>query len=453
MNRGFKKWCAVAVLLGAVSFNSAFADVNGDLNSFFNNMGYASNVTGAHAYQDQVAGYYSGGSMFVRAPSRNLQLAQISLPTMKAGCGGIDIFTGGFSFVSSDQLIGFAKNIMTNAAPYAFNLAMETYAPQIHSIYTEAQYWAQQFNQNNLSSCQAAQSLVGGMWPQHTAAQRQICQDLGLQNHKFSDWAAARQGCGFAGQGDSTLDDLKNTPEGKKEISRNVNIVWQSIMQNGFLQNDTTLAQFFMTLSGTVVFDQDGNPNTYPSLIGDGSVLNALMNGGQATVYVCSDTKDCLNISTDGITIDPNSALTYRINQMLLDIASRYAQDQPMSPEEIGFVNSISIPVVKFIQVSLESGNQIDTNQYAQIVAQDLLSQYLQGIINLVQESLSNSQFDDAKKEIDKNLAVATRQVQQMDTNVYQYVVAQTALIQQSMQYQQMVMGSMSSQFQSSMKY
>lgn len=48
----------------------------------------------------------------------------------------------------------------------------------------------------NISTCQAAQSIVGGLWPKTQAASSQICQDLGTKHDVFSDWAASRQGCG-----------------------------------------------------------------------------------------------------------------------------------------------------------------------------------------------------------------------------------------------------------------
>lgn len=429
----------------------AFSDTNSDLSNFFTNMGYANNVTISHAYQSQEGGYYSGGSLFLRAPSRDLQLMHVQLPSMKAGCGGIDLFTGGFSYISSNQLTDFAKNIMTNAPPYAFQLAMETYAPQLNAIFSKLQYWAQEMNQNNLTSCEAAQSLVGGLWSKHTEAQRQICEDLSIQNNAFSDWAASRQGCGHSGQGDSTLVNEAQTDEGKKIITRNVNIVWQALMQNDFLQKDTDLAQFFMSLSGTIIFDDTGSPAPYPSLIGNNDILKSLMNGGNATIYACDSVavNQCLHLSTQSMSIDPSNALTAKVNALLLDIENKYVNDQPLTLEEKGFLNSTSIPVLKFIEVSLESGNEINTQNDAQMIAQDLLCQYLEGIIDLVKQSLSySSHFGFAQKKIMDGLAKAASQVQEMKSDIYQKIQAQTALINQSIEYQRMIMGSLSSRFQ-----
>ena len=40
------------------------ANVNNDLNHFFDGLGMVSNTTAPHAYQGQQAGYYSGGSLY-----------------------------------------------------------------------------------------------------------------------------------------------------------------------------------------------------------------------------------------------------------------------------------------------------------------------------------------------------------------------------------------------------
>ena len=42
------------------------ADVNRDLTTFFNKLGQASNLSRPGAYQDQTAGYYTGGNLFAR---------------------------------------------------------------------------------------------------------------------------------------------------------------------------------------------------------------------------------------------------------------------------------------------------------------------------------------------------------------------------------------------------
>jgi len=69
--------------------------------TFFKSAGMASNVTSPGSYKDQSGGYYTGGGVMARTGARNAQLATVQMPGFRAGCGGIDAWSGGFSHISS----------------------------------------------------------------------------------------------------------------------------------------------------------------------------------------------------------------------------------------------------------------------------------------------------------------------------------------------------------------
>ena len=75
---------------------TTFASVNSDLNNFFNDLGFSDNTTAPNAYSGQEAGYYSGGGLFARDSVRDVQIAQVQLPSFRSGCGGIDLLPGDF---------------------------------------------------------------------------------------------------------------------------------------------------------------------------------------------------------------------------------------------------------------------------------------------------------------------------------------------------------------------
>lgn len=76
----------------------ALADVNGDLNGFFGSLGYDGNVSKAQAWQGQAAGYMTGGSIYLRNPVKQVQLISMQVPSLNAGCGGIDAYLGAFLY-------------------------------------------------------------------------------------------------------------------------------------------------------------------------------------------------------------------------------------------------------------------------------------------------------------------------------------------------------------------
>ena len=96
---------ALGAVIGAAvlmaSPTPALAGVEGEMQSFMSDMGAQANVTGPSAYQGQSAGYYSMGSVWSRFPQKNIQPFNIQLPHARAGCGGIDLFAGSFSFINT----------------------------------------------------------------------------------------------------------------------------------------------------------------------------------------------------------------------------------------------------------------------------------------------------------------------------------------------------------------
>ncbi len=111
----------LAILIGCSLAGMPFtasADVNNDLNKFFNKLGFEGNATRAAVWQGQAAGYATGGNLFLRNQVNTLQIASFTPPHITAGCGGIDAYLGSFSFINSEQIERFVKQLMGNAVGY-----------------------------------------------------------------------------------------------------------------------------------------------------------------------------------------------------------------------------------------------------------------------------------------------------------------------------------------------
>jgi Conjugative relaxosome accessory transposon protein. len=164
----------------------ALADVQGDLNGYFGSLGFDGNVSKAQAWQGQAAGYFTGGSVYLRNPVKQVQLISMQVPSLNAGCGGIDAYLGAFSFINGAELQRFVKQIMSNAAGYAFDLALQTMVPELKQAKDFLQKLASDVNSMNMSSCQAAQGIIGGLWPVSQVSNQKICQDIAGESNIFS---------------------------------------------------------------------------------------------------------------------------------------------------------------------------------------------------------------------------------------------------------------------------
>ena len=378
------------------------ADVSGQLDSFFNATGGAANVTGPVAYSGQQGGYYSGGSLWVRFPAQQtFQLGNLQMPSVKAGCGGIDIFTGSFSFINSDQLVAVAKAIANGAEAFLFNLAIKEISSVIGSTLTDMLHQLQQKLNQSLNACQLGADIAGGLAGSVGIKNQQMCSQIGNSQGIFSDWAATEQGCGTGGQQSSTIksNNDKTIPAGP------YNYTWSMLTQK-YPNFDTDFKQYLMTLVGTIIYQPASADSQGPQFTfigqGDPALLTALLDGGNgAQVYKCDDSAACLNPTQTTLNVDTSKALKTRVYNDLLDIQARIQNNQTLTTEEIGILGAVHIPLYKIMAVNSAatygSMGSADLAELAEITSVDLLESVVQQFYKLVTDGQSQFHNADSK--------------------------------------------------------
>ncbi len=451
--------CYSVIMVGlTVLHHAAYADINSALGHFFDQLDYGTNVSQARAYQGQQADYYSGGNLFVRTSVQDSQISRVMLPSVNAGCGGIDVFMGGFSHINSDQLVSLGKAIVSNAMPFGVDLALQTWAPQIKSIRDNLQSISDRYLTQSINSCESAQAAIGGLWPfQNAQSQKHICATMGMQNNAFADWAAAQQGCGAGGQFDQQLQDATHDPILQALVTKNRNIVWQAINDNAFLRDDPQLAEFFQSLSGTVVFDQDGHQLRYPSLLtANNHLINDLLNGGKATLWRCNNRAPdhCLVLSKDTVTIAQSQALKTKITAILEAIIDAYHSDQPLTDQQKGFLEHTRLPVLKMMATTLEAGQQPGIAAYADVLAAQLITDYLHDSLRVVRNALGGSAADPAVIEsIYSAIDRASEQLRRHEQQGLATLQAEQGMIDHMISVEQRIEGAFSARSRQSLLF
>ena len=432
--------------------------VSGSLNDFFNGLGYANNVTNPAAFKGQSANYYSGGNLFVRSPIRDAQLISVQMPSVAAGCGGIDMFMGGFSHINSDAIVQQGKAIIANAVPFAVDLALQTWAPQIKQIKDTLTAIADKYLNQSINSCEAAQAGVSALAGFAGAgSQKYICATMGTQNNAFADWVAGQQECGAGGQASNQLANAKNDPALKDMVRSSNNIVWAAILDNSFLSSDTTLAEFLMSISGTYIYDAAGNARGYGSLLTDNNnLINSLLEGGKADTYVCSNKAQdkCLAPTQKTITISPNCGLQYRVDNMLRGIATKMKNDLTLSAKDKSLLEYSTLPVMTLIRTEMEAGLDPQTGTYAKIVSIELITRYLQDMLSVVKTSITATNND--PKDIDRierDVIHANRFLDGLSAKALQEATTAHDLIMQNLKLKQQITGNMSAKARSNVNF
>ncbi len=381
---------AAGVLAGSL----ARADVLSEMQRFWD--GAAVNTTGPTAFEGQASGHWTLGNLYLRAPVQSERIATVSLPSFRAGCGGIDAFAGAFSFVDSDQLVALARGIAQNATGFAFELALETISPVIAETMSKLRALANWVNNQSINSCEMAQSLVGAAWSRNDRASAAICAAIGTSQGIFSDYAAARHGCGAGGRRNSTL--AAATGELEDVVPVNVNYAWRAVLESTFLASDRELGEFALAIAGSVIVTApvaDASAATpevrvLEPLALDRQVTEVLMEGGgDLPVYACDTADACLNPVLGSLTIPEGQGFRARVSELLRDLLDAVRADTAPPADALGLVNLTTLPVYRVINTAAAyRGAVIDqeVDALAEAVALDVLQVWIADLHRIVEE-------------------------------------------------------------------
>ncbi|WP_158972275.1 conjugal transfer protein TraH [Chachezhania sediminis] len=391
-------------------------DLGSDLKSFWERTGGGVNVTKPTAFQGQQAGYATLGSLYLRTQPRNSQLAAIQLPSIRAGCGGIDIFGGAFSFISEEEMVALMEAIMQNAASFAFELALESMSPTVQDLVSRLRHLIQQVNSANINSCEAGQLLAASLWPKMDGASQHICRTVGSYTGKFADRVATTHGCGTGGKFTETTNGA--TGALKDQVPTDVNYAWRAIKKNNFLTSNRAIAEFFMTLTGTVITragatDDDGPTHrTIPPRALSPEAAKALVEGGRYSTLVCDTVADCLNPVLKSKTIAGGDALFTVTATAIEELSDAISNDTAPPAAAIALINLTTVPIYDHL-VTAKSYKyrfvQDDINSMAELVAVDLAMAYIDESVAEILKSASNV---DIAGEINREFQKTVRETQ-----------------------------------------
>lgn len=347
-----------------------------------------SNATHASAYKTQAAGFYTGGSLFIRSPNTSSQLINIQAPKIGFDCGGIDLFAGGIGFINSKHLVNNLRNVVSASAAYAFSLGFKQMSPQLMNQLEEMQAWANEANWNNINSCYLGKKIVDSSIGVIEENRLNNCIQKLTEEHG-EKYFVARDKCQKKDRRISINQDLANSPEADRALD-NMNFTWRAINKNSyFASKHPDFKYLLMSLVGTLIFHSspDGavNKKIYPSKLYGDNLLKAIHSGGSVQVYACVDDSKCLNLSDKNISISINDTVFNMVKKTLESIETKIAQDEPLNAAEQEFLNSTSLPVYKMLNVQSAFSKGMSfvfVSTYAEIISLDILYQFINNCVN-----------------------------------------------------------------------
>jgi conjugative transfer pilus assembly protein TraH len=251
---GRTKGRLLAAALAAALTPPVHAGLAEEAEALFNGM---LNGTAPSSHMGQRRGVFDGGSAVARSRIMNESLWRFTQPRAEAGCGGIDLYAGSFSFISGDQFQQLMRQVAANAPGYAFQLAIKSMCPECGEIMDSLQKVLQALNQGHVNSCELAQGIVNDITPD----------DAEWRKHKTK---ASLKGSVERGWTDfhSAVTGISGTT-GIREVGRNMssaeqaeeglsgNLVWYALVRRGvsdwFTHGGRDLLEGLMSITGSFV--------------------------------------------------------------------------------------------------------------------------------------------------------------------------------------------------------
>lgn len=402
------------------------------------------NITTGGAYSGQAMNYYTGGSLSMRVPNRNYQLASITPPSFRMNsCGSIDAFFGGLSHISAQQFVDMLRRIGTGAVMgFAFKLALSAMSPEIKQAIQELHDLAQKINKMNIDSCEIAAGIVNST---DSAAQGRSALNAASLGEAFTNisdgFGAALDRIRNAGPGAGSQVFSSAMPTGKITDG---NVTWQAInrMPNSFFPSNATNYKYLLQSligpyiitpktnadnpsipSGEVVFDTDA----YPAM--NYKIADLLWKPTGANqkisidVYKCtSDHDKCKAMTQATAEFDSFRSMVHdRMTSITNNIMNK---TKPTGTADVAFINSTSIPIYKMLSVATQMKNShiayylID--KYEEAIAAEYAATYLTLALREVQSALSSAAAkaeESSKKEALEKLADRSTEIRKEISN------------------------------------
>jgi conjugative transfer pilus assembly protein TraH len=319
----------------------------------FTRWGGRVNVTDPGAYNAQTRGFIIGGSLSARVPRTSLQPFSWKEPYIKAGCGGIDIFGGSFSFINAEQFTQFLQAIGQNALGYAFSLGLEAVCPTCNATISKLRQYMNDMNKYGMDSCMAAKALVNTAGDAMNLWDMKSCEaDKGAIANGGYDHVAGYLTCAAGSEGevrqqlrDNSLLRSTNYNQEKRKGAPKDSSTHQALKQ---FQLTPAERQEIMSLIGTWYTRSDeGSTCLYarPTL-----TLAELVEGGSVKLLKCGtggfgDSEICEDVTTEESSLD---GYAKKASDTMKAIYEKIKKDpeEALSDDEKRFVNAVPIPAI-----------------------------------------------------------------------------------------------------------
>ncbi|WP_309574040.1 conjugal transfer protein TraH [Desulfoferrobacter suflitae] len=348
---------------------------------------FMSTGTLPQAYESQTRQGFVGGSYSLRTPLKNMNIISFAAPRLDAGCGGIDLFMGSFSFINAEQFTNLIRAIGANAVGYAFKMAIQAICSQCAAVLTDLENKLNALNRALKNTCAIANAVVNDVGNAIAGKDQasQVGTMLETAQGAVDDLFSSIQ---------NLFSDSNSAVKAAPEDNPNAgNLVWKALFNNNtaaFIgdptasvddfwgSNSLLMAQYIMSITGSVIIPTDEDFSAEEDCpsgarcddrsveIGPKLTFKDLINGNTAEekpkYWKCNTTADQMSCQSPALA-DFNFIGTRGYTNMMLfgnadgpdygiesdSIVGRIMAGETLNSAQQAFVNAISVPILKML--------------------------------------------------------------------------------------------------------
>lgn len=329
---------------------------------------------GAGSYNTQQRGYYALGSFQGRWRMSNDYLLSASPPRLKVGCGGLDVFGGGMSYLDPEYLVQKFERMIQAAPAFAFDLALQEFCKPCVAAMHGFEEIADSLNNIQINDCQMSKRVVKAVMDpnkdlsdelrEETASIRSVGDAFRKNWQSFQD--AVRAGNG------APPDDTKTLTDGCPEIFRRV------FTDGSVVQNVTELMGL------------DGYADTIRGLVGDAIVTPRATSYVTERIAPCpgNDQMDADDFLLGEFDVKDTSGQCHRapdqkvvdvIENRLNGIAAHITGNTHLTAAEEAFIDNSPIPIYSFLRDAAIAGT---TGSAISMIREPLAAAYAHRILD-----------------------------------------------------------------------
>ncbi|MCI6631747.1 MAG: conjugal transfer protein TraH [Sutterella sp.] len=378
----------------------------GFVKDYFDATQAMSNVTEAGVREAGAVSTVTGGGFVYRTPRTDFVPFSVTPPSLKAGCGGIDLFLGAFSIPSREEFVSFLKSVGTALPGLAFQLALQTMAPDLNEQVGRYADLIRSYTNRYTDSCEAARALLD-----NTGATEHLTRVVeGAKNALRSDGTVADQSEADRrvrdnGEKAIAASPIRKDSGGNVVDAPEINLTW-ALLSGGKLGaadfDSVSLRETMMTLLGTTIFTQEGkgeNAVLVAREIAGVDLLPVLFNetGKDASLVklTCDEAKRCLSPERKPMyDTDLVAELKEAADHYLTALKSRDAS--LVTDDEMLFLASVSsVPLLRILNlasVARYEGLAADiVNTYVEAAAYEALVGALEALTSDIRRVMGSS--------------------------------------------------------------